>query len=71
MMIGCDHHQLTTRQAGPKMLPNSGVYLIEFEIVQATDSDGSYIGMIKPDASQSSCPGSDDKGIGWRAKGGV
>jgi hypothetical protein len=53
------------------MLPNSGVYLIEFEIVQATDSDGSYIGMIKPDASQSSCPGSDDKGIGWRAKGGV
>ena len=53
------------------MLPNSGVYLIEFEIVQATDSDGSYIGMIKPDANQSSCPGSDDKGIGWRAKGGV
>ena len=57
--------------AGPKMLPDSGVYRIEFEIVQATDGDGAYIGMIKPDANRSSYPGSDDKGIGWRAKGGV
>ena len=93
------------------MLPDSGVYRIEFEIVQATDSggltlaltlaltltltlvltitltltltlalaltptpkatdgDGAYIGMIKPDANRSSYPGSDDKGIGWRAEG--
>ena len=57
--------------AGPKMLPDSGVYRIEFEVVQATDGDGAYIGMIKPDANRSSYPGSDDKGIGWRAKGGV
>lgn len=26
--------------AGPKMLPDSGVYRIEFEVVQATDGDG-------------------------------
>ena len=57
--------------AGPKMLPNSGVYRVEFEVLQATDGDGAYIGMIKPDANRSSYPGSDDKGIGWRAKGGV
>ena len=57
--------------AGPKMLPDSGVYRIEFEVVQASDGDGAYIGMIKPDANRSSYPGSDDKGIGWRAKGGV
>jgi len=25
--------------------------------------------MIKPDANRSSYPGSDDKGIGWRAEG--
>ena len=37
----------------------------------ATDGDGAYIGVIKPDANKSSYPGSDDKGIGWRAKGGV
>jgi len=53
------------------MEPQSGCYRIEFEILQATDGDGAYIGVIKPDANKSSYPGSDDKGVGWRAKGGV
>ena len=53
------------------MDPGSGCYRIEFEVLQATDGDGAYIGVIKPDANKSSYPGSDDKGVGWRAKGGV
>ena len=57
--------------AGPRMEPLSGCYRIEFEVLQATDGDGAYIGVIKPDANKSSYPGSDDKGVGWRAKGGV
>ena len=41
------------------------------EVLQATDGDGAYVGVIRPDANKSSYPGSDDKGVGWRAKGGV
>ena len=53
------------------MKPFSGCYRIEFEVLQATDGDGAYVGVIKPDANKSSYPGSDDKGVGWRAKGDV
>ena len=57
--------------AGPRMEPRSGCYRIELEVMQATDGDGAYLGVIRPDANRSSYPGSDDKGVGWRAKGGV
>ena len=30
-----------------------------------------HLGVVRPDANRSSYPGSDDKGVGWRAKGGV
>ena len=56
---------------GPLMARNSGTYRVDLEIVQASDGDGAYIGLIRPDANRSSYPGFDDKGIGWRAKGGV
>ena len=40
-------------------------------MLQATDSDGAYVGIISGDANKASYPGSDDRGVGWRAKGGV
>ena len=33
------------------MEPFSGCYRIEFEVLQATDGDGAYVGVIKPDAN--------------------
>ena len=33
------------------MKPFSGCYRIEFEVLQATDGDGAYVGVIKPDAN--------------------
>ena len=33
------------------MEPFSGYYRIEFEVLQATDGDGAYVGVIKPDAN--------------------
>ena len=57
--------------AGPRMEPSSGCYRIELEVLQASDGDGAYVGVIRPDANKASYPGSDDKGVGWRAKGGV
>ena len=33
------------------MEPFSGCYRIEFEVLQATDGDGTYVGVIKPDAN--------------------
>ena len=52
-------------------MSNSGWYHVELEVLQVTDGDGAYVGVIKADANKSSYPGADDKGIGWRAKGGV
>jgi Ran GTPase-activating protein (RanGAP) involved in mRNA processing and transport len=57
--------------AGPRMGRNTGCYHVEFEVLQATDADGAYVGIVRSDVNKSSYPGSDDKGLGWRAKGGV
>ena len=57
--------------AGLRMARHSGCYHVEFEVLQVTDGDGAYVGLVKSDVNKSSYPGSDEKGIGWRAKGGV
>ena len=57
--------------AGLRMARHSGCYHVEFEVLQVTDGDGAYVGLVKADVNKSSYPGSDEKGLGWRAKGGV
>ena len=57
--------------AGGRMARNSGVYHAEFEVLQATDAEGAYVGVVRSDVNRSSYPGCDEKGVGWRAAGGV